>query len=414
MDTDEISSSTADEAVVDSGGRRHTVWVYLLIVLGAVILLVTTVNVWVDRAALNTDNWVDASDELLADPEVRTAVSTYVVDQLYANVDVAAQLNSLLPGDFSRLAGVLAASLQGPATEAVDRLLSTPQAAEVWSQANRRAHETIVNILENETVPAVDTANGTVTLDLRQVVIRLGETLGLPSTVIDKIPESVGKVTVVESEKLENLQTAVEVVQWASVLLFILILVIYAGAVALAKGWRREATRAVGVSVFVVGLLVVAGLRFGGNILLDSVVKKEQNRGVAEAVWRIGSELLRDIGVALVVIGLLLVLGAVLAGPSRAAKAVRRLIAPAFVGGAGLRWGIWAVVFLVLVLWAPLPILDTWYGVLAAAGIVAACVEGLRRSCLADRDAAGASDTADVDRPTDTTPNRRPSTPDVR
>ncbi len=309
MDTDEISSSTADEAVVDSGGRRHTVWVYLLIVLGAVILLVTTVNVWVDRAALNTDNWVDASDELLADPEVRTAVSTYVVDQLYANVDVAEQLNSLLPGDFSRLAGVLAASLQGPATEAVDRLLSTPQAAEVWSQANRRAHETIVNILENETVPAVDTANGTVTLDLRQVVIRLGETLGLPSTVIDKIPESVGKVTVVESQKLENLQTAVAVVQWASVLLFILILVIYAGAIALAKGWRREATRSVGVSVFVVGLLVVAGLRFGGNILLDSVVQKEQNRDVAEAVWRIGSELLRDIGVALVVIGLLLVVG---------------------------------------------------------------------------------------------------------
>jgi hypothetical protein len=152
--------------------------------------------------------------------------------------------------------------------------------------------------------------------------------------------------------------------------------------------------------VFVVGLLVVAGLRFGGNILLDSVVQKEQNRGVAEAVWRIGSELLRDIGITLVVVGLLLVLGAVLAGPSRAAKAVRRFIAPAFVGGAGIRWGIWAVAFLVLVLWAPLPILDTWYGVLAAAGIVAACVEGLRRSCLADRAAAGAAgagDTADLD-----------------
>ena len=76
-------------------------------------------------------------------------------------------------------------------------------------------------------------------------------------------------------------------------------------------------------------------------------------------------------------------------------------------GGAGLRWGIWAVVFLVLVLWAPLPILDTWYGVLAAAGIVAACVEGLRRACLADR-AAGAVRRLDSGQHRDRTPNRRP------
>ncbi len=283
-------------------------------------------------------------------------------------------------------------------------MLSTPQAAEVWSQANRRAHETIVNILENETVPAVDTANGTVTLDLRQVVIQLADTLGLPGTVVDKIPDTVGKVTIVESQKLEDLQTAVAIVQWASVLLFILILMIYAGAIALAQGWRREATRAAGISIFVVGLLVVAGLRFGGNLLLDSVVKKEQNRDVAEAVWRIGSELLRDIGITLVVIGLLLIVGAVLAGPSRVAKAIRRFIAPAFVGSAGLRWGIWAVVFLILVFWAPMPILDTWYGVLAAAGIVAACVEGLRRACLADRAAAGAASVDAADTETDAEP----------
>jgi hypothetical protein len=80
-----------------------------------------------------------------------------------------------------------------------------------------------------------------------------------------------------------------------------------------------------------------------------------------------------------------------LAGPSRAATAVRRFIAPAFVGGAGIRWVIFGVVFLALVLWAPLPILDTWVGVLAAAGVVAACVEGLRRACLADRGADDAT-----------------------
>ncbi len=384
-----MSTTIETTETIEAPGRAHSVLVYVLILLGAVILLVTTVGVWVDRQVLDTDNWVEVSDELLADPEVRAAVATFVVDELYANVDVAEQLNGLLPGDFTGLAGVLATSLRAPATEAVDRLLSTPQAAEVWSQANRRAHETMVNILENETVPAIDTADGTITLDLRQLVITLADTFGLPGTIVQNIPEDAGKVTIIESQELANLQDAVTIVQWASVLLFILILVIYAGAIALAQGWRREATRAAGVSIFIVGLLVTAGLRFGGDTLINSAVKKEENLDVAGAVWRIGSELLRELGVNITVIGLVLVLGAVLAGPSRVATAIRRFIAPAFVGGAGIRWAIFGVTFLALVLWAPLPILDTWLGVLAAAGVVAACVEGLRRACLADRAADG-------------------------
>ena len=165
MDTDEIDNIDHRRDRRRSSGRRHAVWVYLLIVLGAVILLVTDGERVGGPAVSNTDNWVDASDQLLADPEVRTVVSTYVVDQLYANIDVAEKLNPLLPGDFSRLAGVLAASLQGAGHRSGG---PTPVDAagrrDVVSRRTDAAHETIVNILENETVPAVDTANGTVTL----------------------------------------------------------------------------------------------------------------------------------------------------------------------------------------------------------------------------------------------------------
>jgi hypothetical protein len=63
-----------------------------------------------------------------------------------------------------------------------------------------------------------------------------------------------------------------------------------------------------------------------------------------------------------------------------------------------VRWGIGIATWLVLAAWAPLHVLETWYGVVALAVVIALCVEGLRRRCLADRAEA---DTATVATPAD-------------
>ena len=381
---DGVAVSGTDMAA--ESDKPHSVAVHLLIALAALIMLVTAANVWVDRAALNTDNWVDASDQLLAEPAIREAIAVYVVDELYTNVDVAAQLGDLLPGDLSGLSGALASALRNPATDAVDRLLATDQVAAIWSNANRITHQTIVNILQDDTrVEALSTANGNITLDVREVVVQLAADLGLPGAVVDRIPADAGQITIIQSSELENLQTAVTIVQWGSWLLFFLVVAMYAGAIFLADGWRRVATRAAGLSIVIVGLLILAGLRFGGGRLLDSAVQKESNRAAAEAVWRIGSQLLRDIGWNITWIGLIIIVGAAIAGPTAIARSIRRFIAPAFVGGPGVRWGVGAAIFLIMVFWAPLPALTNWFGILVFAAILAACIEGLRGLCLADQ-----------------------------
>jgi hypothetical protein len=284
----------------------------------------------------------------------------------------------------------LATALRSPATEAVDRLLATPRVAEIWSQANRRAHETIVNILRDETNPAFSTTGGVVTLDVREVVVQLADALGLPGTVVERIPEDAGQIQLAESDTLASLQLVVKIINVASVLFFLLVVGLYAGAIYLARGWRRTAVRNTGIAVIVVGLLLLAGLRLGRDLLLDALVKTEVNRPIADAVWRIGSELLRDIGWNIAAIGLVVVLGAALAGPSRAVRAVRRFIAPAFVGPPSVRWGIGAVVWLLLLMWAPLPSLSTLWGALFAGVVIALCVRGLHQLCAAERAALAA------------------------
>ena len=65
----------------------------MLVFLGSLMLCVAIFSIWVDRVALDSGAWSDTSTKALQQPAVRTAVSEYLVDQLYANVNVPAALS---------------------------------------------------------------------------------------------------------------------------------------------------------------------------------------------------------------------------------------------------------------------------------------------------------------------------------
>src|SRR5215470_15331670 len=93
---------------VTGGEARWRRWVpWTLIVLAAVIGLVSALNIWVKRQALDTDNWTNASSQLLESPQIRSALSVYLVDQLYDNVDVAGDLQQQLPPQADAVAAPL-------------------------------------------------------------------------------------------------------------------------------------------------------------------------------------------------------------------------------------------------------------------------------------------------------------------
>jgi hypothetical protein len=73
-----------------------------------------------------------------------------------------------------------------------------------------------------------------------------------------------------------------------------------------------------------------------------------------------------------------MVLGAVLAGPHRAAVAVRRRIAPTLNERPALVWAGVAAVYLALVAWGPTHALRTAWGIVLLAALIAAGVVALR------------------------------------
>ena len=315
------TTATADAATADAGAnrprRKRHVLVIVLIVITSLLAFVTALGTWVRRQALDTDAWVSTSNEVLADPTVRDALSTYVVNELYNNVDVAGQFQERLPDDLKGLAGPLAGALRGPATEAVDRLLATSQFRSLWEQVNRRAHETLVRILEDKTRAGLSTAEGTVTLDLGELLQEVGQQLGLPSAVLDRIPPDAGQLTLVRSDALADAQKAVRILKVTSVALFLLVIALYGLSVYLADGWRRLAVRDIGIAVVLVGLSLAVVQRMVGRYITDSIVEVPANRPAMAAIWDIGTELLRDISRNLVAIGIVVFLFALFAGPLR-------------------------------------------------------------------------------------------------
>ena len=76
-------------------GRR--IGIGALLVLGTLFWTFFGIGLWAQRQALDTDEWVDTSTELLENEEIRTALGVYLVDQLYQSADVQDRIEEALP-----------------------------------------------------------------------------------------------------------------------------------------------------------------------------------------------------------------------------------------------------------------------------------------------------------------------------
>jgi hypothetical protein len=366
--------------------RTRTILVWVLLVLGTVVVLVGSLTLWVKRQALDTDSWVNTSSQLLEDDEVRGALSIYIVDELYANLDPAGTLEDELPENLQGLAGPLAGALRQPAVEAVDRFLQRPRVQELWARANRAAHEALLRVLEDETRAGVSTAGGTVTLDLRTLVVRIGEELGFGEQIESRLPETAGQITVLRSDQLEAAQTGVKAIKVLSWVLIFVALALFAGAVYLARK-RRETLRNVGAALLLVGILLLVVRRAVGNYIVDALASGESVRDAVGSTWVIGTDLLAEVAWAVVIYGLVLLIGTVLAGPWGYARRMREALAPSFRERPEFGWAVLAGVYLLLILWGPVPALRNWLGVLVLGALIALGFEAFRRVVLSDTDA---------------------------
>ena len=89
----------------------HPRWSLALLVLGTILTFAAIFSIWVNRQALNTNNWVDTSTRLIQNEEVRSQLADYLANELFANADVAGELREALPPRLAPLATAAAGGL---------------------------------------------------------------------------------------------------------------------------------------------------------------------------------------------------------------------------------------------------------------------------------------------------------------
>jgi hypothetical protein len=382
MTTHEDTESTEAESPPRRAHRRVGL---ALIVIASLLTFLAIFAVWANRQLLNTDNWTDTSSELIENDAIRTQVAQFMVDELYANVDVKGDVQQvfeqfLQPAGAGTLAGPAASGLRTLANQGVDRLLGRPVPQQLWENANRRAHKRFLFLVEGGG-DVVSTSGGEVTLNLSSLLSQTQSNLGVGGRVQQKLPASAAQIVLFQSDQLELAQDGVRLLKTLAIGLVLVALLLFGLGVYLARGWRREALRACGIGLLFAGAAALLARSLAGGAVVDAIATTESVRPAADAAWGIGSSMLEDVATATLIYGVVVVLAAWLAGPTAWAVGARHLMAP-YLREPLIAWSAFGVVVLGLIAWAPTPAFRLLVPALLLIALLAAGTEALRRQTV--------------------------------
>jgi hypothetical protein len=323
--------------------------VVILLVLATLLWTVGIVSVWAQRQMLDTQNWVQTSDRLLENEQIREALSTAILQRVYASAPVETRLRESLPPNLQPLAGPLAAALREVANRNAPKVLGTAAAQTAWEKANRAAHTQLVRVLDGDVA-----RGGTVTLNLHDLIAQVAAGTGLPAGVADRLPANLQQLQVLKTDKIEGAQKALHTAKTLVIVLIVVTVLLMAAAIALSTDRRRTVVACGGCVIFA-GVAVLALRRVGGDAAVNALADAPNARPAVKAAFVIGTSLLSEAAWGSIVFGLFVVTGGWLVGSGRRATVIRRVTAPALREHAiAFRVGL-ALLLLGLVAWGPVP-----------------------------------------------------------
>lgn len=330
-------------------GRWRRIVTGVLVVATSLVVTVAVAGVWVRRNALDTDRWVETVGPVIEKSEVRAALRGWMTTELMGVVDPEMFFDSALPEGGRVLAVPLTNALRGFVDDTVDAFLGSDAFQRLWVEVNERAHERAVAVLEGGTVRGLEIEGDNVVLNLIPALTGMlgdldeaspeifGRTVDLPTITVDDLPEDAvrrledalgrdipddfGRFTVFEASRLRQVQDAVDLLNRFVVATLVAAIVLLGVTHWVAPRRRRtllQVTVGIALGVAVVRRL---GIRLGDTVV-DFV--RPENQDALEAVIDAFVSTLTDTTAWILGIAALVATVAVLTGPYRWARALRR------------------------------------------------------------------------------------------
>ena len=406
----ELVRLRAEAAARSHRGARAGRWVgaCVLMVLASLVGLTSVAAVWLRSQVLDTGRYVETVAPLASDPAVQDAVAARLSDEIVTKLDIQALATQLVqsleqrgaPQRVSELVPPLVSGIESFLNDKIHQVVTSARFAQFWENANRTAHEQLDAILTGQGSDLVSTDNTAIVIDLGQVLELVKQRLvesGFAAA--QRIPQTSIPYTVADVKALPKLQRATKLLNTAAWVLPLLALLLGIAAVATAPNRRRGLL--ITVTVFGVTLLLgLAAVALARENVLSNLPPTVRSPQAAASLWDTVVRFLLDGIKSLIVLCAIVILLTLLAGPSRAAHAIRhglnRLLdwLGGLIGRTGLnlgpvpgalqrsrvaiRVGIVVVAFLSLVIWQRPGIAGT-LGVTAIALAVLAIIEIIAR-----------------------------------
>ena len=350
----------------------------VLLTLITILTAVAIVAIWANRQLLNADNWAQTSTSLLQNPTIRTATANYLVNQLYANVDVSGQVEAALPARLKPLADPISGALRSAAVSGVELALSQPLVQNAWRTVNRAADRQLITIV-NGGGRVVSVNGGKVTLNLRNVLNDVAGQLGISADLGSKLPPAAAELVVLRSDQLKLVQDIGQGVSGLALTLYIVVPLLCIATLALAVGRRRRTLLNIGVAGVIAGLVVILFRSLIVTNVADSLVTDASLRPATRAVVSIATTLLTQVAGAVILIGAVVIVCAWFAGPSRVTVPARRWLAPHVRAHPAGTFLVVTAIVLIVFIWQPIPSTGEPIGMLVYAILAAVGTEALRR-----------------------------------
>ena len=319
---------------------RRTGWwrpvvVTILVVLIAVLTPLGVVARWAHNEVADTDRYVESVAPLASDPAVQAAVTDRITTEITTRLQIEKvtdqAINALsqrgLPQPAATSIKALGAPLSGAITsfihDQVANLVASDAFQTAWEAANREAHTQMVAVLTGKDTGAVQVSDNAVTVNLATVIDAVKKQLvDRGFALAERLPAVDAQFTIFQSADITKAQTAFRLLNSLNTWLPILILVLLAVAIVIARNRRRTliATMlAVAASMLVLGVLLNAF-----RVVYLDALPTEVNQDAAAAIYDTLVWFIRLNLRAILVLTLVVAFVAWVSGPSPAALTMRR------------------------------------------------------------------------------------------
>jgi hypothetical protein len=202
-------SQRSEDRAAQEPKRRHRKLVWFLLVFASVVLLVSMIANWVQTQVLDSGQFADSTEKILQNHDVQEQLSIFAVDQLYANVDVQAQIQQKLPPPAQPLAAPVTAATRQLATNVAKTALASPQVQGLVATAINGAQQRFVSLIENKD-QFVSTQGGVVTIEYGSFVADLAARLGVDPSTISQIQGFIQQYSTELKQQLTTVQSKIE------------------------------------------------------------------------------------------------------------------------------------------------------------------------------------------------------------